>query len=62
MIPRKGDAMERRFRVEKEGNIAWLILDRAGKNNTMTREFFSELQYHLIPESADVLPMFWRRT
>lgn len=54
--------MERRFRVEKEGNIAWLILDRAGKNNTMTREFFSELQYHLIPESADVLPMFWRRT
>jgi hypothetical protein len=28
----------------------------------MTWEFFSELQYHLIPESAGVLPMFWRRT
>lgn len=36
--------MDQCFRVEKEGGIAWLILNRPETRNTMTWEFFSELQ------------------
>jgi enoyl-CoA hydratase len=53
MMIQKGDAMDRCFRVEKEGNIAWLILDRPEKNNTMTWEFFSELQDHFAAFDED---------
>ena len=35
--------MESSFRIEKEGNVAWLILNRAEKRNSMTWEFFTEL-------------------
>jgi len=34
------------FRVEKEGFIAWLILDRPEKRNTMNKAFFKELTEH----------------
>ncbi len=36
--------MESSFRIEKGGSIAWLILNRPEKRNTMTWEFFSDLQ------------------
>lgn len=35
--------MESSFRIEKEGHVAWLILDRPEKRNSMTWEFFTEL-------------------
>lgn len=35
--------MESSFKIEKEGNVAWLILNRPEKRNTMTWEFFTEL-------------------
>ncbi len=31
------------FKIEKEGNVAWLILNRPEKRNSMTWEFFAEL-------------------
>ena len=31
------------FKVEKEGHIAWLILDRPEKRNTMNDAFFDGL-------------------
>jgi enoyl-CoA hydratase/carnithine racemase len=35
--------MESSFKIEKEGNVAWLILNRPEKRNAMTWEFFAEL-------------------
>ena len=35
--------MDRSFKIEKEGNVAWLILNRPEKRNSMTWEFFVEL-------------------
>ncbi|MCE5283127.1 MAG: crotonase/enoyl-CoA hydratase family protein [Deltaproteobacteria bacterium] len=35
--------MENCFKIEKEGHVAWLILNRPDKRNTMTWEFFAEL-------------------
>jgi Delta3,5-Delta2,4-dienoyl-CoA isomerase len=35
--------VEDSFKIEKEGNIAWLILNRPEKRNAMTWEFFAEL-------------------
>ena len=34
------------FRVEKEGHVAWLILDRPEKRNCMTFDFFRGLPEH----------------
>jgi enoyl-CoA hydratase/carnithine racemase len=36
--------MEGNFRIEKEGNVAWLILNRPEKRNVMNWQFFSDLQ------------------
>jgi enoyl-CoA hydratase/carnithine racemase len=38
--------MEESFKIEKEGHVAWLILNRPEKRNTMTWEFFTELAAH----------------
>ena len=35
--------MESSFKIEKEGNVTWLILNRPEKRNSMTWEFFAEL-------------------
>ena len=35
--------MGENFKIEKEGNVAWLILNRPEKRNSMTDEFFAEL-------------------
>jgi enoyl-CoA hydratase/carnithine racemase len=35
--------MESNFKIEKEGHVAWLILNRPEKRNSMTWEFFAEL-------------------
>jgi enoyl-CoA hydratase/carnithine racemase len=35
--------MESSFKIEKEGNVTWLILNRPEKRNSMTWEFFTEL-------------------
>jgi enoyl-CoA hydratase/carnithine racemase len=35
--------MESSFKIEKEGNVTWLILNRPEKRNAMTWEFFTEL-------------------
>jgi enoyl-CoA hydratase/carnithine racemase len=35
--------MESNFKIEKEGKVAWLILNRPAKRNSMTWEFFTEL-------------------
>ena len=35
--------MESSFKIEKEGNVSWLILNRPEKRNSMTWEFFEEL-------------------
>jgi enoyl-CoA hydratase len=32
------------FAVEKTGNIAWLVLNRPERRNTMTLEFFDEIR------------------
>ena len=34
------------FSVEKEGHLAWLILDRPEKRNTMSLKFFAGLTEH----------------
>src|SRR5512133_189501 len=31
------------FKIERDGNVAWLILNRPEKRNSMTWEFFTEL-------------------
>ncbi|MHB8909859.1 MAG: crotonase/enoyl-CoA hydratase family protein [Syntrophales bacterium] len=31
------------FKIEREGNVAWLVLNRPEKRNSMTWEFFAEL-------------------
>ena len=36
--------MENNFRIEKEGNVAWLILSRPEKRNSMNWQFFADLQ------------------
>jgi enoyl-CoA hydratase len=36
--------VEKSFKIEKEGNIVWLILDRPEKRNTMGFDFFAELE------------------
>jgi enoyl-CoA hydratase/carnithine racemase len=41
------------FRVEKEGHVAWLILDRPEKRNTMTFDFFTGLTEHFGRFDAD---------
>ena len=41
------------FRVEKEGHIAWLILDRPQKLNAMTQAFFKEIKDHFTAFDAD---------
>ena len=43
----------RLFRVEKEGHIAWLILDRPEKLNAMNEAFFRELTDHFKALDAD---------
>lgn len=35
--------MEENFRSERDGNVAWLVLNRPQKRNSMTDEFFTEL-------------------
>jgi enoyl-CoA hydratase/carnithine racemase len=44
------------FKLEKEGNVAWLVLNRPEKRNTMTAEFFAELQqaFGSLDEDAEV--------
>ena len=37
------DMMDGSFKIEKDGNVAWLILNRPEKRNSMTWEFFAEL-------------------
>jgi enoyl-CoA hydratase len=48
--------MESNLRVEKQGNIAWLILSRPEKRNTMNWEFFSDLResFALLDAEPDV--------
>jgi len=41
------------FRIETEGHLAWLILDRAEKRNAMTWGFFADLGRHLAAFDAD---------
>ncbi|MEK7827905.1 MAG: enoyl-CoA hydratase/isomerase family protein, partial [Thermodesulfobacteriota bacterium] len=38
--------MDSSFKIEKEANVAWLILNRPEQRNTMTWEFFTELAEH----------------
>jgi len=38
---------EHSFKVEQEGNIAWLIMNRPEKRNAMNQRFFEELQQNL---------------
>lgn len=38
--------MESCFKIEKEGNVAWLILNRPEQLNTMTWPFFTEVGEH----------------
>jgi enoyl-CoA hydratase len=45
--------MEANFRIEKEGHVARLILNRPDKRNTMTWEFFAELAAHCRTLDAD---------
>ncbi len=35
--------MENSFRIEQEGHVVWLIINRPEKRNSMTWEFFTEL-------------------
>ncbi|MCE5265583.1 MAG: crotonase/enoyl-CoA hydratase family protein [Deltaproteobacteria bacterium] len=48
--------MESSFKIEKEGNVAWLVLNRPEKRNSMTWEFFAELedQFGCLDEDAEV--------
>jgi enoyl-CoA hydratase/carnithine racemase len=41
------------FKVEKEGNICWLILNRPEKRNAMAMEFFDELSRHFAAFDQD---------
>ena len=41
------------FKVEKEGNIRWLILNRPEKRNAMAVEFFDELGRHFAAFDQD---------
>ena len=41
------------FSVEKEGHLAWLILDRPEKRNTMSLRFFAGLTEHFKQFDAD---------
>lgn len=41
------------FRIEREGHLAWLILDRAEKRNAMTWAFFADLGRHFAAFDAD---------
>jgi|GEM_PF-6449802 len=41
------------FRVEKEGHLSWLILDRPEKRNTMSLRFFAGLTEHFEQFDAD---------
>jgi len=41
------------FSVEKEGHLAWLILDRPEKRNTMSLRFFCGLTEHFEQFDAD---------
>jgi len=41
------------LKIEKEGHIAWLILNRPEKRNTMTHAFFNELRETLPKLDAD---------
>jgi enoyl-CoA hydratase/carnithine racemase len=41
------------FRVEREGHVAWLVLDRPEKRNTMNRAFFEGLLRHFRAFDAD---------
>jgi enoyl-CoA hydratase len=34
------------FRVEREGHVAWLVLDRPEKRNSMGLNFYDELGKH----------------
>lgn len=45
--------MESRFKIEKEGYVTWLILNRPEKRNSMTWEFFAELAGHFRAFDAD---------
>lgn len=45
--------MEENFRIEKEGNVAWLILSRPEKRNAMTWEFFTQLAMYFRGFDAD---------
>jgi enoyl-CoA hydratase/carnithine racemase len=38
--------MDSCFKIEKEANVAWLILNRPEQRNTMTWSFFTELAEH----------------
>lgn len=48
--------MESSFKIEKEGQVAWLILNRPEKRNTMTWEFFRELaeQFSAFDEDPEI--------
>ncbi len=48
--------MESSFKIEKEGNVAWLILNRPEKRNSMTDEFFTELEesFRVFDEDPEV--------
>jgi enoyl-CoA hydratase/carnithine racemase len=54
-LKKKGGKMAEKtpFRVEKEGHLAWLILDRPEKRNTMTFDFFNGLTEHFGQFAAD---------
>ncbi len=45
--------MENNFRIEREDGIAWLILNRPEQRNTMTWDFFSDLQENFTLFDAD---------
>jgi enoyl-CoA hydratase/carnithine racemase len=48
--------MESSFKIEKEANVAWLILNRPEKRNSMTWEFFAELgeSFHAFDEDPEI--------
>jgi enoyl-CoA hydratase/carnithine racemase len=48
--------MENSFKIEKEGYVTWLILNRPEKRNSMTEDFFTELEasFRLFDEDPGV--------
>jgi enoyl-CoA hydratase/carnithine racemase len=54
-LTKEGETMAEKapFRVEKEGHLAWLIIDRPEKRNTMTFDFFTGLTEHFGRFDAD---------